>query len=64
MSYPEFTPAEAEQTIRRLLADHDLPEPDEIHPRASGGITCLWYDAKLAMVITPDEEPDGDVDAR
>jgi hypothetical protein len=55
---PEFSAAEAEQAIRRLLADQGLRAPDEILPRASGGITCLWHDEKVALIITDEEAPD------
>jgi hypothetical protein len=56
MPDPEFTPEEAERAIRRLLDENGLRAPDEIQPRASGGITCLWYEEKVALIIT-DEEP-------
>jgi hypothetical protein len=58
----EFTPAEAERAIRRLLADSGLRAPDEIQPRESGGITCLWYEEKVALIITDEEGPDAEGD--
>jgi hypothetical protein len=60
MTDPEFTPAEAERAIRRLLDDNDLPAPDEIQPRESGGITCLWYEEKVALILTEEESPEAE----
>ena len=54
---PEFSAAEAEKAIRRLLADQGLRAPDEIQPRESGGITCLWHEEKVALIITDEEAP-------
>ena len=47
--------AEAERAMRRLLRDHDLPEPDEILDHEDGGIVCLWHEPKVAIVV--DVEP-------
>jgi hypothetical protein len=30
--------------------------------RASGGITCLWYEEKFMLIITDDDEPDASGD--
>jgi hypothetical protein len=49
---------EAEAATRRMCADYDLREPDEIQRRASGGITCLWYEEKLALIVEDEERPD------
>lgn len=46
---------EAERAMRRLLRDHDLPEPDEILDHEDGGIVCLWHEPKVAVVV--DLEP-------
>ena len=46
---------EAERAMRRLLRDHDLPEPDEILDHEEGGIVCLWHGPKVAIVV--DLEP-------
>ena len=50
-----FSAPEAEAAIRRMCADHGLREPDEIQRRASGGITCLWYEEKLALIVEDEE---------
>jgi hypothetical protein len=41
--------------MRRLLTEASLPQPDEVHPHEDGGIVCLWYEPKLAVIIDPDE---------
>ena len=41
--------------MRRLLQEHDLPEPDEILDHEDGGIVCLWHEPKVAIVV--DLEP-------
>jgi hypothetical protein len=46
---------EAERAMRRLLREHDLPEPDEILDHEDGGIVCLWHEPKVAIVV--DMEP-------
>lgn len=46
---------EAERAMRRLLREHDLPEPDEILDHEDGGIVCLWHEPKVAIVV--DLEP-------
>ncbi|MEA2365336.1 MAG: hypothetical protein QOE69_2009 [Thermoleophilaceae bacterium] len=45
----------AERAMRRLLAENDLPEPDEIRDHEDGGIVCLWHGPKVAVVV--DLEP-------
>jgi hypothetical protein len=42
---------EAERAMRRLLRDHDLPEPDEILDHKEGGIVCLWHEPKVAIIV-------------
>jgi hypothetical protein len=49
------TREQAERAMRQLLADHDLPEPDEILDHEDGGIVCLWHEPKVAVVV--DLEP-------
>jgi hypothetical protein len=46
---------EAERAMRRLLREHDLPQPDEILDHEDGGIVCLWHEPKVAIVV--DLEP-------
>jgi hypothetical protein len=46
---------EAEHAMRRMLREHDLPEPDEIFDHEDGGIVCLWHEPKVAVVV--DLEP-------
>jgi hypothetical protein len=46
---------DAERAMRRLLREHDLPEPDEVLDHADGGIVCLWHEPKVAIVV--DVEP-------
>jgi hypothetical protein len=48
----------AEQRIRQLLADNDLPAPDAVEY----GHTCIrvfWHDPKTAVIIDIDEPPPG-----
>ena len=54
MDDPEFSAEEAERALLRLLADAGLRAPDEIQPRQSGGITCLWYEEKVAVIVEED----------
>jgi hypothetical protein len=45
---------EAEQRLRELLADNELPAPDEVEY----GETCiraLWHDSKACVVVDIDE---------
>jgi hypothetical protein len=46
---------EAERAMRRLLREHDLPEPDQILDHEDGGIVCLWHEPKVAIIV--DLEP-------
>ena len=57
MSQDEPSREQAERAMRQLLADHDLPEPDEILDHEDGGIVCLWHEPKVAVVV--DLEPRG-----
>jgi hypothetical protein len=41
---------EAERAMRRLLRDHDLPEPDDILDHEDG-IVCLWHEPKVAIIV-------------
>jgi len=42
--------AQAEHAIRRLLRDHDLPEPDTVLDEGDE-LLLLWHDRKLALVV-------------
>jgi hypothetical protein len=55
MSQDQPIREQAERAMRQLLADHDLPEPDEILDHDDGGIVCLWHEPKVAVVV--DLEP-------
>ena len=60
MSEPSTEPRTregAERVMRRLLAENDRPEPDEIRDHEGGGIVCLWHGPKVAVVV--DLEPGG-----
>jgi hypothetical protein len=41
--------------MRRLLDEHDLPQPDEIQAHQDGGILCLWHEPKIAVIIDLDD---------
>jgi hypothetical protein len=41
---------DAETRFRQLLADNDLPEPDEVEHRP-GELLFLYHDRKLAVVV-------------
>ena len=45
---------ELERALRRLLADRDLPQPDEVAHREDGSILALWHDRRLAVVVEPE----------
>jgi hypothetical protein len=45
--------------LRRLLAMHDLPTPDEMFARDSGEVVCLWHEPRLALAIADDGALDG-----
>jgi hypothetical protein len=47
----------AERAMRRLLREHDLPEPDEILDHEDGGIVCLWHEPKVAIVVDLEPRP-------
>jgi hypothetical protein len=44
------TPAEAEAHLRQLLADNDMPQPDEVlhHPAE---VVFLFHEKKLAVTV-------------
>jgi hypothetical protein len=46
----------AERSFRELLADNDLPPPDEVQ-YDEGSVVFLWRENKLAVVIDLDEPP-------
>jgi hypothetical protein len=46
----------AESKMRQLLADNDLPAPDEVEYR-DGSVAFLWHETKTAVVIDVDEVP-------
>ena len=41
---------EAERAMRRLLREHDLPEPDDILDHEDG-IVCLWHEPRVAIIV-------------
>jgi hypothetical protein len=45
------TRRDAELTLRQLLTQNGLPEPDELRPHEDGGILCLWHDRKVAVIV-------------
>jgi hypothetical protein len=47
---PNPSPADAEDRLRRLLADNDLPMPDEVVHR-SAEVVFLYHAQKLAFVF-------------
>jgi hypothetical protein len=47
---PVPSPVEAEERLRRLLADNGLPAPDEVRHRP-GEVVLLYHDKKLAFVF-------------
>jgi len=51
------TPEDVAHAFLELLDGAGLSPPDEIQPRACGGITCLWYDEKVAVIVSDEEEP-------
>ena len=53
---PTPTTAEAEERLRRLLAENDLPMPDEVVDRP-GEVVFLYHAQKLAVVFEVDEAP-------
>jgi hypothetical protein len=48
---------EAERAMRRLLREHDVPEPDEVLDHEEGGIVCLWHEPKVAIVVDLEPRP-------
>jgi hypothetical protein len=53
---PTPTTAEAEERLRRLLAENDLPMPDEVVHRPAE-VVFLYHAQKLAFVFEIDELP-------
>jgi hypothetical protein len=53
---PTPTTAEAEERLRGLLAENDLPMPDEVVHRPAE-VVFLYHDQKLAVVFEIDELP-------
>ena len=54
---PPRTPraAEVEQDFRRLLAENDLPEPDDVR-HDPGEVVFLFRERKLAVVVDYDAD--------
>jgi hypothetical protein len=48
----------AELAMRRLLEEHDLPEPDSVE-YGYGTVWVHWTDRKLVVAIDVDEPPPG-----
>jgi hypothetical protein len=55
-SMPTPTTAEAEERLRRLLAENDLPMPDEVVHRPAE-VVFLYHVQKLAFVFEIGEPP-------
>ena len=53
---PTPTTAEAEERLRRLLAENDLPMPDEVVHRPAE-VVFLYHGQKLAVVFEIDAPP-------
>jgi hypothetical protein len=53
---PTPTTAQAEERLRRLLAENDLPMPNEVVHRPAE-IVFLYHAQKLAFVFELDELP-------
>jgi hypothetical protein len=53
---PTPTNAEAEEHLRRLLAENDLPAPDEVVHRPAE-VVFLYHAQKLAFVFELSEAP-------
>jgi hypothetical protein len=47
---PVPTPAEAEERLRKLIADAGLPQPDEVRHRP-GEVVLMYHEQKLAFVF-------------
>jgi hypothetical protein len=48
--------AAAERRFRQLLADNDLPQPDEVEQRP-GELLFLFHATKLAVVVELEDDP-------
>jgi hypothetical protein len=53
---PTPTHADAEERLRQLLADNDLPAPDEVVHRPAE-VVFLYHAQKLAFVFELSEAP-------
>jgi hypothetical protein len=53
---PTPTHADAEERLRRLLAENDLPAPDEVVHRPAE-VVFLYHAQKLAFVFELSETP-------
>ena len=52
---------EAEKAARDMLADNDMPQPDEVEY----GYTCirlLWHEPKACLVVDIDDPPDDELE--
>jgi hypothetical protein len=47
---PPTRAEQAEHAMRRLLRDHELPEPDDVVDDGDE-IVLLWHDRKVAIVL-------------
>jgi len=57
MSMRSPTHADAEERLRGLLAEHDLPMPDEVVHRPAE-VVFLYHAQKVVVVFELDEAPD------
>lgn len=56
MGDPKDTRAEvAERRFRAMMADADLPEPDEVQHSPSQ-VRFLWHGAKVAVVVDLEDD--------
>jgi len=51
------THAEAEERLRQLLVEHDLPMPDEVVHRPAE-VVFLYHEQKIACVFELSEPPE------
>lgn len=57
MPPPTSRAAAVEQDFRRLLAENDLPEPDDVR-HDPGEVVFLFRERKLAVVVDYDDAAD------